>query len=76
MKFKKGDKVLCVDSGHRALIAGKVYTVAFQDKEDYVHLDEIGTSMDGWWPERFKLALVLSPVRNGREHKRMFRLEK
>jgi len=74
MKFKRGDRVLCVDppEGHKTLVAGKVYTIAFQDKDDYVYLEELGRG--GWWSNRFQLS---NPVvtRNG-EHKRMFRLEK
>ena len=72
IKFKKGDKVLCIKPPEGALVAGKVYTVSFQDDDDYLHLDEM--SRGGWSPSRFQLS---NPVvtRNG-EHKRMFRLEK
>jgi hypothetical protein len=73
-RFKKGDKVLCVDppEGHRTLIAGEVYTVTLQE-EDYVYLDELGRG--GWWAKRFQLSQPVPTARNGREHKRMFRLE-
>ena len=55
MKFKNGDKVLCVNppEGHKTLVVGKVYTVTSHDPDDYVYLEELGRG--GWWATRFQL---------------------
>jgi hypothetical protein len=62
MKFKKGDRVRCINAGRingvhcQLLVEGAVYEVHHQPSDTNVFVMVNGRDMYGFFPQRFELA--------------------